>query len=76
MVSLKYLEKYPLKVRQKSVIDLGAGTGVTSLAAAVLGAQTVVCTDGVQNVVMLAQENVVSACQELDDGTHHGDSVY
>ena len=76
MVLLKYLEKYPLKVRQKSVIDLGAGTGVTSLAAAVLGARRVVCTDGVQNVVALAQENVVDACQQLDDGSHRGDSVF
>ena len=76
MVLLKYLEKHPFKVRQKSVIDLGAGTGVTSLAAAVLGARRVVCTDGVQNVVTLAQENVIDACQQLDNAAHHGDGLF
>ncbi|KAI2501436.1 lysine N-methyltransferase [Fragilaria crotonensis] len=75
MVLLKYLEKYPLKVRQKSVIDLGAGTGVTSLAAAVLGARRVVCTDGIQNVVTLAQANVIDACQQLENASRHDEGL-
>jgi predicted nicotinamide N-methyase len=70
MVLLKYLEKHPLKVKDKSVVDLGAGTGVTSLAAAVLGARRVVCTDGIESVVKLAQENVQDACKQLDEGDH------
>lgn len=66
MVLLKYLEKYPAKVTHKSVVDLGAGTGVTSLAAAVLGARRVVCTDGIESVVKLAQENVNEAFQQFE----------
>jgi predicted nicotinamide N-methyase len=68
MVLLKYLEKYPSKVTHKSVVDLGAGTGVTSLAAAVLGARRVVCTDGIESVVKLAQENVNEAFQQFEQG--------
>lgn len=58
MVLLKYLEKNPGLVSNKSVVDLGAGTGLTSIAAAVLGAKHVVCTDGTDCVVQLAQDNV------------------
>lgn len=61
MVLLKYLEKHPDIVRNKTVVDLGAGTGVTSLAAAILGADRVVCTDGIASVVKLAKDNVQSA---------------
>jgi predicted nicotinamide N-methyase len=64
LVLMKYLEKHPAKVRHKSVVDLGAGTGVTSLAAAVLGAQQVVCTDGIESVVSLALDNVRRASQQ------------
>ena len=58
MVLLKYLEKNPEKIRGKSVVELGAGTGIVSLAAAFLGAAEVVCTDGTEKVVDLASENV------------------
>jgi predicted nicotinamide N-methyase len=61
MVLLKYLEKHPGLVENKSVVDLGAGTGVTSLAAAICGAERVICTDGIASVVNLARDNVDSA---------------
>jgi SAM-dependent methyltransferase len=57
MVLLKYLERNPQLVFRKRVVDLGSGTGVTSLAAAILGAAHVVCTDGEDSVVNLASEN-------------------
>lgn len=67
IVLLKYLELHPDKIKDKSVIDLGTGTGVTSLAAAILGAERVVCTDGVENVVRLARKNVSLACTQLKE---------
>lgn len=66
MVLLKYLERHAQKVSNKTVVDLGAGTGVTSLAAALLGAKRVVCTDGIDSVVTLAQDNVRDACSQLE----------
>ena len=53
-----------LTVGGKHVIDLGAGTGVTSIAAALLGAASVVCTDGEDPVVELARSNVLRAAEE------------
>ena len=58
MVLIKYLERHPELVQGRCVADLGAGTGLTSLAAAVLGASKVYCTDGEASVVRLAQDNV------------------
>uniref|UniRef100_A0A7S4J5J0 Calmodulin-lysine N-methyltransferase n=1 Tax=Odontella aurita TaxID=265563 RepID=A0A7S4J5J0_9STRA len=52
----------------KTVADLGAGTGVTSVAAAALGASLVVCTDGCDLVVELAEQNARRACGELAGG--------
>jgi predicted nicotinamide N-methyase len=71
IVLLKYLEKYPYKVSHKSVVDLGAGTGVTSIAAAVLGARKVICTDGVESVVSLAQDNVLRVSEQLRGNDAH-----
>jgi len=70
MVLLKYIEKNPLLVREKSVVDLGAGTGITSIAAAVLGAKRVVCTDGTASVVRLAQDNVKQVPADISDVIH------
>lgn len=58
IVLLKYLERNPQLVANKQIVDLGAGTGITSIAAAVLGAKLVVCTDGTKSVVKLANDNV------------------
>ena len=41
----RYLERNPALVFQKSVLELGAGTGVAGLAAGLLGARSVVLTD-------------------------------
>ncbi len=61
MVLLKYLERNSTLLHGKRVVDLGSGTGVTSLAAAILGASHVFCTDGEDSVVQLAFEN----CQRV-----------
>jgi len=67
IVLLKYLELHSDKVKGKNVIDLGSGTGITSMAAAILGAKRVVCTDGVENVVKLAQQNISKAYTQLGE---------
>lgn len=41
----KYLELHPEFVHNKNVLELGAGTGLAGIAAAVLGASTAVLTD-------------------------------
>jgi len=64
--------------RRMTIADLGAGTGVTSIAAALyLGMDDsneenakdleslIVCTDGVDSVVGLARENIENAVNEL-----------
>ena len=66
MVLLKYLEKHAFNfLQEKRVVDLGSGTGVTSIGAAVLGAAHVICTDGEHPVVQLAADNVKSATAQL-----------
>lgn len=79
MVLLKYLEKNLDLIKNKSVIDLGAGTGVTSIAASLLGAKSIVCTDGCQNVVDLAANNIQKAPGLCDIRTERywwGDDQY
>ena len=65
MVLVKYLEKNRNLLTQKRVVDLGSGTGITSIAAAILGAAHVICTDGQDKVVQLAMDNVRHAAQQL-----------
>jgi predicted nicotinamide N-methyase len=73
VVMIKYLERHSESIlKGKKVIDLGSGTGVTSIAAAVLGAQHVICTDGEPRVVQLARDNIERACKQL--GGHTGGS--
>lgn len=47
------------KLKGASVIELGAGVGFTSLVAQYLGATDVVITDGNEDVLKLADENIV-----------------
>ena len=54
-------------LRGRHVIDLGSGTGVTSIAAALLGATSVVCTDGEESVVRLARNNIQRASHQLSN---------
>jgi len=49
----------------KTVLDLGAGTGMTSIACALLGASFVICTDGLESVVQLARNNSVRLTREF-----------
>jgi Lysine methyltransferase len=50
---------WPLSFLQnQNVVELGCGTGLVSLTAALLGAARVVATDGNPNVVALAQRNI------------------
>lgn len=58
-VAVKYLEEtLGPKLKGKSVIELGAGVGYSSLIANILGASEVVITDGNEDVLKLADENV------------------
>lgn len=68
VVLIKYLERHAAAlIRGKRVVDLGAGTGVTSIAAAVLGASHCICTDGEATVVQLARDNIQRAAKELTE---------
>lgn len=74
MVLIKYLERQQQQQQQdaskggvlqnRTVVDLGSGTAVTSVAAALLGASSVYCTDGEESVVTLARDNVRRVQQE------------
>ena len=81
MVLIKYLQRhattkfghYPGTSSQpRTILDLGTGTGITTIAAAVLWGSPqpqqhvhIVCTDGDPNVVSLARENVTRAATEI-----------
>jgi predicted nicotinamide N-methyase len=65
LVLIKYLERTGL-VAGQHVVDLGAGTGVTSIAAALLGAASCACTDGEAPVVRLARDNIRAVAQAFD----------
>lgn len=71
IVLLKYLEKLAHDPRventlkDKTVADLGSGTGITTVASALLGAKLVVCTDGCDPVVDLARQNIHDAITML-----------
>jgi predicted nicotinamide N-methyase len=71
IVMIKYLERHrDSLVKGKKVIDLGSGTGVTSIAAAILGAKHVICTDGEPRVVDLARDNIERASKQLEGIDH------
>jgi predicted nicotinamide N-methyase len=66
LVLMKFLERHAeMLVKGRHVIDLGSGTGVTSIAAALLGAAFVACTDGEEAVVQLERDNIGHAAHEL-----------
>lgn len=74
------IDNSAVTLRGRHVIDLGGGTGVTSIAAALLGATSVVCTDGEESVVRLARNNIrrashqlsVSLCSSQSELSHQG----
>jgi predicted nicotinamide N-methyase len=70
LVLIKYLEKTGL-VAGRHVVDLGAGTGVTSIAAALLGAASCVCTDGEEPVVRLSRDNIRAVAQTFRPDVEH-----
>lgn len=66
--------------RDKSVIELGCGTGLGSIVAHYLGAKRVLATDGNSDVVELARENILKNtlnCSRMLTATrfHWGDQV-
>jgi SAM-dependent methyltransferase len=64
----EYMDRNPVvTLRGKHVVDLGSGTGVTSIAAALLGANSVTCTDGEEPVVRLARDNILRASNQLSE---------
>ena len=46
----------------KKALDLGTGTGIQGINAALLGAKNVLCTDASRKALRNAEENVKSAC--------------
>ncbi|KAG7357216.1 lysine methyltransferase [Nitzschia inconspicua] len=70
LVMMKYMERHAeTLVKGRRVVDLGSGTGVTSVAAAILGAAFVACTDGEESVVQLERDNVRHAAGEINQRT-------
>lgn len=57
-VATWYLEHEVGSVKGKSLLELGAGVGFTSLVATSLGAAEVVITDGNEDVLKLAEKNI------------------
>jgi predicted nicotinamide N-methyase len=51
-------------VRNKTVVELGAGLGLASIAASLSGAQFVACTDGDSDLLKLADENLATNAPE------------
>ena len=52
-----WLESHPAVLQQRSIIELGCGPGLVSIAASMLGARAVLCTDGDPASVALAEHN-------------------
>jgi len=78
LVLIKYLERWSSTeqdlLSNKVVVDLGSGTAITSVAAAILGARQVVCTDGEIKVVQWAEDNFRHACQEIEGTSNSGNT--
>lgn len=65
----QYLYSNPSLVKGKTVIELGAGTGLVSiLCAGCLDAKTVVATDGLPHVVESMEKNIFRNCQGVLGG--------
>jgi predicted nicotinamide N-methyase len=76
VVMIKYLERHNESLlKGKKVIDLGSGTGVTSIAAAILGAKHIICTDGEPRLTQLAHDNIKRASQQLEGNDYPAVSV-
>ena len=83
MVLIKYLQHihhhHPpvgCLLRGRRILELGAGTGVVSVAAALLGASYCVCTDGEDAVVQLARDNInATAALPWNEHQHNNNNV-
>ncbi|KAF4595592.1 phytanoyl-CoA dioxygenase [Ophiocordyceps camponoti-floridani] len=67
-----YLERRPETVRGRTVLELGAGAGLPSLVAAVLGAEQVVVTDFPDPELVAVMQKNIDACDDDDDGDDGG----
>ena len=52
-----WLEAHPAVLQQRTVVELGCGPGLVSIAASLLGARAVLCTDGDPSSLALAEQN-------------------
>ena len=51
LVMMEYLKRNPLLILKKLIVDLGADTGVMSIAVAILGSRHIVCTNGTASMI-------------------------
>lgn len=66
----KYLQQHgESEIRNKNVLELGAGAGLPSLVAAVLGAQKVVVTDYPDADLISNIEHNIASCALIPDPT-------
>lgn len=67
----RYILDNPLEVRSKSVLDLGAGSGIVAIAAAMAGARSVVAADidayAAAAIALNAEANGVAVTTAADD---------
>jgi hypothetical protein len=65
VVLAKYLERHPHVVSEKSILEVGAGTGVAGMAAHLIGAELSVLTD-LEYVLDNLEENIGNVIRDLE----------
>ena len=63
----KYLQHRESEIRNKNVLELGAGAGLPSLVATILGAQRVVVTDYPDRDLISNIEHNIASCALIPD---------
>ena len=62
-----YFEEDPARVRGKTVLELGAASGLPSLAAGILGAEKVVMTDYPDPDLVMNMQMNIDMCDEMEE---------